>query len=241
MLACVPGLALDRYEQWIKRGVVVLPARVGKGTGKPRVYLAEDVAQVATIHELARHGFAPRDARLIWLGVVAPRLRALSTEQPGDPTIMAALIVRDPVTDDLVCQPVREGTDEGDEALNHPQAPDTVTLFRTDRFLARVALRLDAAKAGAAPPDEPSPLRGADPHPTQSFVMDADGRKTLIGLTAAESLELFRLSEPGGLGQTDVELDAEEARREELQNRHEQARFRRLHAEAAKRGDNHEG
>jgi hypothetical protein len=34
MLACVPGLALDRYEQWIKRGVVVLPARVGKGTGK---------------------------------------------------------------------------------------------------------------------------------------------------------------------------------------------------------------
>jgi hypothetical protein len=233
-LACVPGLPMVVLNAWVNRKVVVLRERVGKG--RAATYLRMDVAQIAAIHELTRHGFPPREARLIWLTAVHPRLSVLASQPAGStPSPITALISRDPATDELVCRIVPDGEEAA--GLDVAGAPLVVTAFRVDRFLGLLALRMQRVKAGTALPDEPGPLRGADPDPTASFATDADGQQPLVGLTAAETCELRALNEPGcggepgGPGQTDEELDAEEARCNDLQSRHNLARILRGYAE----------
>jgi hypothetical protein len=94
MLDCVPGLAWKTFSQWVKRDLVMLPAGVRRGTGHKRFYSPSDIIQIATIQELTRHGFPPRDAELVWLMLVRGRLMARAMQKPGDAFDLAAVLRR---------------------------------------------------------------------------------------------------------------------------------------------------
>jgi hypothetical protein len=135
---------------------------------------------------------------------------------------------RNPASGDLESLEFREGTDADLAVLGGPDSLDVLTLFRVDRFINRVLTRMAAVTAGEMPPPPAAEL-----DPMREFVLDADGKPALVGLTAAENAEFLALEEPGRQYATEEEFQAACDRRDALHDQHDRAWLERIHSEAA--------
>jgi hypothetical protein len=198
LLACVPGLGGDAFKQWLQRRTVVLSTGENIGRGRKPVYRGTDVIQVAAIHELTRQGMMASRATLAWQMAIAPRLRNWRTshamhQPPYNRSVFFGL---DPQTDELIAKEFSEGIDD---PLDHPDAPNVLILFRTDRFIIRMIERMQKIKGGlpasdAAPPPSPIEADFAYHESLNAVERDAAGNRVLIGLTRDKTLEYFALS-----------------------------------------------
>jgi hypothetical protein len=209
-LACVPGLGVDAFKQWIQRRTVTLSARESAKRGRTPLYRGTDVIQVAAIHELTRQGMMASKATLAWQTVLRGRLIAwrtgLAIHDP--PYGRSVFFWLHPETDELMAQDISEndasdsdGSEDVDAGnrLNHPDAPDVMIMFRVDRFIVRMIERMQKVKAGkpaveAQPPAGPSPFIGwAQLQAQGELGTDDQGRPVRSGLTHEETIEWLRI------------------------------------------------
>jgi hypothetical protein len=233
LLACVPGLGADMFKQWNQRRMVALSTGENIGRGKKPMYRGTDVIQVAAVHELTRQGLMTSKAGLAYRMVVMPRVIAWQTNfallQP--PYRRSVLFAIHPETDELWA---KEFSEDGDQdPLDHPDAPDVLILFRTDRFILRMIERMQRVKAGqpaVAPAPQPTPLDQdlATLGYQGQLEQDDQGRRVMIGLTAEETVEYIALSNRLMQNRMSGDLSFDEKmaaqlRKEELQDKHEAA------------------
>jgi hypothetical protein len=201
LLACVPGVSHDLFKQWIGRKVVMLSSPENIGRGKRPLYRGTDVIQVAAIQELTRQGMMTSRATLAWQTVIRGRLIAwrtdLATHDP--PYDVGVFFWVNPETEELIAQPFSEAPD-AEKPLDHPDAPDVMIIFRTDRFILHMIERMQKVKAGKsavepkAQPSQPSPFVGwADLQAQGELGVDDQGRPIRNGLTHEETIEYLRI------------------------------------------------
>jgi hypothetical protein len=241
LLACAPGLGMDTFKQWIQRQTVVMSTRDSVKRGRTPMYRGTDVIQVAAIYELTRQGMMASKAALAWQTAIQGRLIAWRSggAMRDPPYGVGVYFWLRPETDELIPQPFSE---DGDDPLNHPDAPDALMLFRTDRFILRMIERMQKVKAGK-PAVEPkaelpqqSPFLGwSDLETLGKLETDDQGRKVMVGLSYEETIEYLRIvnldmvSRLGGpmLYATDEEKWTAAEREFELEEMHQQALVRR--------------
>lgn len=231
---------MDTFKQWIQRQTVMLSNRDSVRRGRTPVYRGTDVIQVAAIFELTQQGMMTSKAALAWQTAIQGRLIAwrsgLAMHDP--PYGVGVYFWLRPETDELIAQPFSEG---GDDPLEHPDAPDVLILFRTDRFILRMIERMQKVKSGK-PAVEPKPLQQSSPflgwpdlEAHGKLDTDDQGRKVMIGLTHEETIEYLRsanldmISRLGGpmLYATEEEKWAAAEREFELEEKHQHALVRR--------------
>ena len=82
VLHAVPGLDVGRLQAWLTRGHITL-AEHSPGSGRPRLWSALEVIQIAALWELTRMkipiGFAAK---------IAGRIRELAAEMPRPPEVV---------------------------------------------------------------------------------------------------------------------------------------------------------
>lgn len=237
LLACT-ALSHDLFKQRLQRGVLSLKPAGSIGRGKRPLYTGADVIQTGAIHYLTSQGFLSAKVTLAYRMGIAPRLLAWQTglaplDQPHNRSVLFSV---DPVTGEVFERQFAEGEED---PFAHPDLPDVVILFRTDRFIIRMIERMQRVKAGGtpdAPPAARSPLEQDLDYleAGKRVERDASGNRVLIGLTEGETGEYISLSNLSMLYragtpvfETPEEAHAADERVEQLQEKHDAAMFAR--------------
>lgn len=184
VLSSIPGLGAPAMKQYIARGHVNLVSAATRGRGKASLYPAIDVIQIAAIMEFSDSGFPLVKFRYFW-NVIESRIRGLFSGFVKQTEDKSLIFYIDRSTLELYCG------DAEDEAgsLDGPTVPNTLMVFRVDRFIRQMLDRMDRVAKGR-PAEDPIP----DPE-SGDFARDKLGNRTLVGLTYDESVEFIRLAE----------------------------------------------
>jgi hypothetical protein len=215
LLACVPGLTHDGFKQWLKRNVLLLTVHDEIGRGKRPKYRGIDVVQVAFAYEIANNSAVPLyHFKSLWF-VISGAINGVQfgLRQPNDLTYF---FYTDRVTEELKYIGGSSENPPPEDAFDGPEVPDTMTMFRVDRFIGRMVKRLERIKAGL-PADEPLP-----PPTSGDLAVDDEGRRVFVGLTHAESIELAELSK------VNAPTADQQRRRDMLEFLHQEAKRYRM-------------
>jgi hypothetical protein len=211
------GLTDSQLKNTLDRDLVQLTSRHNPGSGRRRMFTGGDILKIVVAHTMSAIGFPMKWSYLIANDVE----RRASNSLIGAAKLDGLKVASYPQEDgDWARVEIRPG--DPDPA----PLPIAYQILEVDRIINETLAKLRALIAEQPVPSFKVPdIKAADPFsPENDFFKrwdaDAQGRRVLVGLSFEETIEYH----DGGSDSKDRFL--------ELHDKHEQARFARLNAEA---------